>query len=303
MEIFQLILGKIGIMYSLIIGGFILYKIGIVNDRIVEKMTFLLVWIINPIIIIGQYQTEFSRQKLFQLIISFGFSFLVMTLGFLIAIKITKNNTERLGIGFANSGFIGIPLVSSIIGTHALFYLSAYLAVFNLYAYTYGIYLITKRTTYISLKKILKNPGIIAVISGIFMFIFSIRIPSFLNTIPDISIKLNTPMAMIVLGTYIARMDIVKLITDKRTYFISVIKLIVVPIITFVFLMCFPFVDLEIRQVLVLATATPVALTAPLYSQLFGGDYVHAAKLVGLSTILSLATIPVFVYIMELFLC
>ena len=61
MEIFQLILSKIGTMYSLIIIGFILYKVKIINNKIVEKLTFLLVWIINPIIIMAQYQTKFSE--------------------------------------------------------------------------------------------------------------------------------------------------------------------------------------------------------------------------------------------------
>ena len=191
MEIFQLILSKIGTMYSLIIIGFILYKVKIINNKIVEKLTFLLVWIINPIIIMAQYQTEFSEEKLFQLGISFIFSFLAMTLGFILAIKISKNNTERRGIGFPNGGFIGIPLISSIIGVHGVFYLSAYLTVFNLYAYTYGIYLVTKKTTYISFKKIMKNPGIIAVITGILMFIFSVRLPSFLNVVSDVGIKLE----------------------------------------------------------------------------------------------------------------
>ena len=302
MEVFQLILSKIGTMYSLIIIGFILSKLKVISSKAVEKMTFILIWIINPIIIIGQYQTGFSKEKLIQLGISFIFSFLAMTLGFLIAIKTSQDNTERLGIGFPNSGFIGIPLVSSIIGPHAVFYLSAYLAVFNLYAYTYGIYLITKKTTYISIKKIIRNPGIMAVITGILIFIFSIKLPSSLNIVFDIGTKLNTPLAMIVLGTYIASMDILKLIKDKRIYFISFMKLVGVPLVTLIFFMFFPFVSLEIRQVVLLATCTPVGLTAPLYSQLFGGDYIHAARLVGLSTILSLITIPIFVYIMELLL-
>ena len=302
MEVFQLILSKIGTMYSLIIIGFILSKLKVISSKAVEKMTFILIWIINPIIIIGQYQTGFSKEKLIQLGISFIFSFLAMTLGFLMAIKISPNNTERLGIGFPNSGFIGIPLVSSIIGTHAVFYLSSYLTVFNLYAYTYGIYLITKKTTYISAKRIIRNPGIIAVVVGVLIFIFSIKLPASLNIIFNAGIKLNTPLAMIVLGTYIASMDILELLKDTRVYFISFIKLLGVPLATLIFFMFFPFVQLEIRQVVLLATCTPVGLTAPLYSQLFKGDYIHAARLVGLSTILSLITIPLFVYVMELLL-
>ena len=266
MEVFQLILSKIGTMYSLIIIGFILSKLKVISSKAVEKMTFILIWIINPIIIIGQYQTGFSKEKLIQLGISFIFSFLAMTLGFLIAIKASQDNTERLGIGFPNSGFIGIPLVSSIIGPHAVFYLSAYLAVFNLYAYTYGIYLITKKTTYISIKKIIRNPGIIAVITGILIFIFSIKLPSSLNIVFDIGTKLNTPLAMIVLGTYIASMDILKLIKDKRIYFISFMKLVGVPLVTLIFFIFFPFVSLLSTFIINLTgfCSLPFTLASPL---------------------------------------
>ena len=61
MEVFQLILNKIGTMYSFIIIGFILFKLKIINVKVVEEMTFILIWIINPIIIVGQYQTGFSK--------------------------------------------------------------------------------------------------------------------------------------------------------------------------------------------------------------------------------------------------
>ena len=300
MEIFQIVFEKVGIMYSFIMVGFFLFKIKIINRNIVQKLSFILVWIINPIIIFGQYQTEFSEEKFSRLLISFILSIFAISLGFFIGNKFTKNSIERLGLGLPNSGFIGIPLVASIIGNHAVFYLSAYLAVFNITAYTYGIYLITKKANYISIKRIIKNPGIISVILGIMMFIFSVRIPLSLSFIFNFSIKVNAPLAMIILGTYIANMDIVELLKDRRIYTISFIKLIIIPLMILILFIFIPFVPVEIKYVILLATCTPVGLTASLYSQLFGGNYVHAAKLIGLSTILSLFTIPVFVYVMEL---
>ena len=95
-------------------------------------------------------------------------------------------------------------------------------------------------------------------------------------------------------------MDIVELLKDRRIYTISFIKLIIIPLMILILFIFIPFVPVEIKYVILLATCTPVGLTASLYSQLFGGDYVHTAKLIGLSTILSLFTIPVFVYVMEL---
>lgn len=300
MEIFWIILEKIGIMYSFIIVGFFLFKMKIINRNIVQKLSFMLVWILNPFIILGQYQTEFSKDKFFGLLISFILSIFVIIFGFFIGNKLTKNSIERLGIGLPNSGFIGIPLIASIIGNHAVFYLSAYLAVFNIIAYTYGIYLITKKTSYISMKRIVKNPGIISVILGMLMFVFSLRTPSKLNLIFNFGIKINAPLAMIILGTYIANINIFQLLKDKRIYIISVIKLLIIPFITVALFIFLPFTSVEIKHVILLATCTPVGMTTSLYSQLFGGDYVHAAKLIGLSTILSLITIPIFVYVMKL---
>jgi len=123
---------------------------------------------------------------------------------------------------------------------------------------------------------------------------------SSLSFIFNFSIKVNAPLAMIILGTYIANMDIVELLKDRRIYTISFIKLIIIPLMILILFIFIPFVPVEIKYVILLATCTPVGLTASLYSQLFGGDYVHTAKLIGLSTILSLFTIPVFVYVMEL---
>ena len=300
MEIFWIILEKIGIMYSFIIVGFFLFKRKIINRNIVQKLSFMLVWVLNPFIILGQYQTEFSKDKFFGLLISFILSIFVIIFGFFIGNKLTKNSIERLGIGLPNSGFIGIPLIASIIGNHAVFYLSAYLAVFNIIAYTYGIYLITKKTSYILMKRIVKNPGIISVILGMLMFVFSVRTPLSLSFIFNFSIKVNAPLAMRILGTYIANVDIVELLKDRGIYTISFIKLIIIPLMILILFIFIPFVPVEIKYVILLATCTPVGLTASLYSQLFGGDYVHAAKLIGLSTILSLITIPIFVYVMKL---
>ncbi|WP_342212380.1 hypothetical protein [Clostridium beijerinckii] len=51
------------------------------------------------------------------------------------------------------------------------------------------------------------------------------------------------------------------------------------------------------KKVVLIAMATPVGLTVPMFSQMYGGDYEYGAKLVGLSTLLSLITIPIILYL------
>jgi predicted permease len=124
------------------------------------------------------------------------------------------------------------------------------------------------------------------VFCGLLIFILPIKLPKIIYNAFDLIANTNTPIAMILLGTYIA-----------KTYnFVCFIKLILIPIIILKFL---PQSLGEIKKVVLIAMCTPVGLTVPMLSQLYGGDYEYGAKLVGLSTILSLVTIPIVLYLAD----
>jgi predicted permease len=299
MEIISTIVGQVSIMYVLMAIGFIVYRKNLVNEEGAKQISNLLVWVINPLIMLTRYQMEFSLDKLKELGISFIVSLCAMLIGFLIGKIIFKKDQriDKFAIGFANAGFIGIPLVTSIMGIDKVFFLSAYLVCFNILSYTYGIYMVSNNKNLITIKSVLLNPGIIAVALGLVVFISPIKLPKLFYDAFNLVGQTNTPIAMILLGTYIAKSKLITLFNDKHAYFVASVKLIIIPIIIMILFKFLPSYLVEIKKVVLIAMSTPVGLTVPMFSQMYGGDYEYGAKLVGLSTLLSLVTIPIILYL------
>jgi Predicted permeases len=299
MEIIFTIVQQVSMMYVLMAIGFVIYRKKLVNEEGTKQLSNLLVWVINPLIMLTRYQMEFSMIKLKELGISFVVSLGAMLLGFLIGKIVFKKEQriDKFAIGFANAGFIGIPLVTSIMGIDKVFFLSAYLVCFNILSYTYGIYMVSGNKKLITVKSLALNPGIIAVIFGLLIFISPIKLPGIIFNAFNLVGQTNTPIAMILLGTYIAKSKLISLFSDKYAYFVCFVKLILIPLVIIIIFKFLPYELAEIKMVVLIAMCTPVGLTVPMFSQMYGGNYEYGAKLVGLSTLLSLATIPVILYL------
>lgn len=299
MEIIFTIVQQVSMMYVLMAIGFVIYRKKLVNEEGTKQLSNLLVWVINPLIMLTRYQMEFSMIKLKELGISFVVSLGAMLLGFLIGKIVFKKEQriDKFAIGFANAGFIGIPLVTSIMGIDKVFFLSAYLVCFNILSYTYGIYMVSGNKKLITVKSLALNPGIIAVIFGLLIFISPIKLPGIIFNAFNLVGQTNTPIAMILLGTYIAKSKLISLFSDKYAYFVCFVKLILIPLLVIIIFKFLPYELAEIKMVVLIAMCTPVGLTVPMFSQMYGGNYEYGAKLVGLSTLLSLATIPVILYL------
>ena len=144
-----------------------------------------------------------------------------------------------------------------------------------------------------SIKRIITNPVVIAVFIGLLIFISPVKLPSVLYNACDSLGNINTPLAMIILGTYIAQSKILDLFNNKHTYYISFIKLIIIPILTAVLLKFVPNAFYDIKMVMYIASITPTGMTVAMLSQIYGSDYSYGAQIVGLTTLLSLITIPI----------
>ncbi|WP_294373174.1 AEC family transporter [uncultured Clostridium sp.] len=295
MNVLNVVVNQIGMMYIIILTGFILYKKGIINDKGTLQLTNILLWIVNPMLMVTRYQMEFSKEKFIELVISLGLSFIIIALSIMVAKIFNKkgNGIDQFATAFSNSGFMGIPLVSSILGVDSIFSLSAYIVCFNLLSYTYGIYLVSNDKSQVSLKKIIFNPAVIAVGIGMIIFISPVKLPAMVYNAFDSLGNINTPLAMLILGTYIAQSKISELFTNKHIYYISFLKLIVVPIFAALLLKFVPNSLYNIKMVMYIASITPTGMTVAMLSQVYGADYSYGAKIVGLTTLLSLITIPI----------
>ena len=201
---------------------------------------------------------------------------------------------------FSNIGFMGFPIIAALYGSSALLYAALFTIPYNILIYTYGVSAMqvqdaAKEGMETTGKKLqlgrIFNIGVIACIITIIIYLTGIQVPAFINkTVTHLS-NLTAPLSMMVIGASLAAMDIKKLFTDVKLMVFSLIKLIAIPVLG-VFVIG-QFVDNPvIVGVCMIMLATPVGSMTAMLAQEYDGDYEMASKGVALTTILSVATMP-----------
>jgi predicted permease len=188
---------------------------------------------------------------------------------------------------------MGFPILYAAYGDTGVLYGSIFNAVFNLLIWTYGVMLFSEDKGENNFKKLFLNAGILAVFAGLIIMIFSITLPYPLQETIRVVGNMTTPLSMIILGHMLTQIDIKSILNDKKVYYVCFIRLIVVPIITLAVLNLFK-MDAIVRNVIVIGEAMPVASLCVIFAQNNDKEQEFASKIVFMSTILSVITIPVF---------
>ena len=297
------VITQVLIMALLILTGFICFKLKIVSCEVSRGMSELLITIVNPAVILMAYQIEFSREMLIGLLVSFALAVASHLLAMATAAVFIRSEDketaviERLSCMYTNCGFMGIPLVNGTFGTTGVFYLTAYLTVFNLLFWTHGAVTVKGSASLREVLKALRSPSLIAILIGLVFFLFGVKIPSPVSDALQYIATLNTPLAMIVAGVTIARGNIIKSLVKPRLYLTTALRLLIVPAVVAVLYALLP-VDGTIAGVNVLLAACPTGALVTVLAVKYNKNSEAASELFGMTTLLSIATIPL---IMALF--
>ena len=286
-----LIIEQIVIMMALMAVGYVIYKIRMIDDYTTKQLSSLILYVVVPCIMLVSFTQEYSYDKFIGFFIALIASLVIIFIGIFAGRIILGKDTglEQYACGFSNAGIIGIPLVSSVLGTDYVFYVSAFFAAFFITTWTYGEYLI-EGPGHVNLKKVITNPVVICTVVGIGLFVFNVKLPDILKSACNSIGGLNTPLGMMMLGTYIAKEDLGKMFKNKMCYLVSLIRLIIVPLIC-LFILKFVYVPFEqIKMVLLICACSPCAATLAMFSQMCGKDYSYGARMVSLSTLFSPVT-------------
>lgn len=297
MELSMIILKQIVLMFIYMMIGFLLYKKKFVTKQGSKELGLILLYVILPVVIVKAYLVKFSEELLRGLALSFAASLLVLLLSMLLSRIVfrSKYPIEQFSSAFSNAGFIGIPLVEMTFNdSMAVFYVSSFVALLNILQWTYGIVVMTGKRDSIAPKKITTNPIVISFIVGIILFFFPVELPEVLNSAVAAVSSMNAPVAMIILGTYLAQMKLRELFTDRMVYLCAVMRLIVIPLATAAVLALIPGNEMLKMSVLIVA-ATPVGSNVAIFAQMEDMDYTQAVKDICLSTLLCIVTIPLVV--------
>ncbi len=300
----QVILQQAFIMLILILVGAGCFKFGLLSKDTVSQISKLVLTVINPIVILLAYQRELKAE----LVANLGWTFLLSALSYAIAMMLSylairdregrETAIERFSCIYSNCGFMGIPLVEAMFGYEGVFYLSAFITLFNLLAWTHGVMQISGQRSLKSVARVLRSPAIIAIVLGMVLFFTQITIPALLAE-PLVMIgDLNTPLAMFVAGATIAQTDLLGVLKKPRVFYVSFLKLILIPFA--VILAFLPFgLDKTMEMTVLAATAAPSAAMCTMQCLNYRKNAAYASELFGVTTLLSMATMPLMMVVYE----
>ncbi|MCI9150895.1 MAG: AEC family transporter [Lachnospiraceae bacterium] len=301
MEIAAILLRQIVIMFLFMMIGAWLYRTDKLTKAGSKDLGNVLIYVIMPCVVLNAYMTEFSRERLTGLLWAFGLSVAALLLAMLVSHVIFKKHPiENFGTAFSNAGFMGIPLVSAVLGTEAVFYTSAFVALLNILQWTYGVFVITRDRKQISVNKILTNPVLISLAAGIVLFLLPIELPGVLTGTVSSIAAMNAPVAMISLGTYLAQTRLKELFTDKTAYLSTLVRLLVIPLLTLALLWLVPAEYMSLKLAVLIVAITPVGSNVAIFAQIHNQNYTQAVKSVCLSTLCSIVTMPLLVALARL---
>ncbi len=289
------------ILYAIAGVGFAADKSKVFRQADGKKLIDLLFNIILPIAVINTFLSmERTPEHIKGLAIAFAMAALTHLLGIGISC-LTFRKTEKNIRGiyhyattFSNAAFLALPLAGSVVGNEGVFYASCYVAVFNVFAFTYGIHEISGGKAKIRLRNLILNPGSISVIIGIPLFLLQVKLPSFVGDTMGRIAACNSPMAMIVFGTFFANCNFKNIFVKKEIYFVSFIRLIFVPV---VMMLVFRLIGIEgsMRTALTISASAPIATNTAMYAAKYDNDTKLPSELVGQTSVFSIITMPVIV--------
>lgn len=288
---------KVIVLFIMIAVGYGCARVGALKEEGMQQLTTILFYVVTPCLIINSLQNTMGVVSLGQLLLAGGLSFVSMVLAIILCFFLFRKAEEkrkqimRFCIIYSNCGFMGLPLAQAILGDAGAAYASVFVVAYNILVWTHGVALLGSKS--MNLKKALLNPGLIGLAVGLPLFVLGIRLPAVLETPVSAMASVNTPLAMLVIGGYIARVPWREMFTGFDVYKVCFWRLLAVPTLFFLLLLIFRPEPVVATAVVVLAAA-PCGANSVLFAAMFQGDTAMASKLVAMSTLFSVVTMPVF---------
>ena len=202
----------------------------------------------------------------------------------------------RFMITFGNVGFMGFPIIQSIFGIGAVFYVTIFNIAFNVLSFSVGIIMVSGKGTKLNLK-LLINPTMVVSLLTIVIFYTKLSVPVIMKDAVELVGRMTTPSAMLIIGSSLACIPIKEVFTEFRIYPMTLIKLIIIPVLTWLILHLFV-TDQLMLGVLVALSAMPTATNATMLSMEYGGNDQLASKGVFLTTLFSVVTMPLLLFLL-----
>lgn len=273
--------------------GWCMQKAKLITKANVSALTNFLLYVILPCVIINSFLHESTAQKTQALLQSLLISALSLAIAMaLSSLCFHKQPQANFGSAFSNAGFMGIPLISAVLGSEAVFYVAGMVALLNVLQWTYGQAILQGSWDNCHPKEIAKNPLVLSFAVGLLLYFLPVTLPGQVHAAVRAVSACNAPVAMLILGVLLGDVSLKQLLCTKPAWLVSGMRLLVIPAATVAALMAFGGIPEEIRMAVLIAAAAPVGSNLAVYVQKQGQNSKDAVSMVCLSTLLSAITMP-----------
>ncbi len=299
----QTIFFQICTMFLLALCGFCIYRAGKITDEGSKTIGNILIYLSLPCVIMRSFFRERAEGEVMLLVVAAGLSFLALCISTVVARLLFRRDKVAVFAGaYCNPGFFGVPIITAVLGAEAVFFVSPFIAFLNMFQWTYGVSLLKggNKIEKITFRQIVTAPFFIAIMIGLFFYLTGISLPGFMAKSINHIGELNTPLAMFTTGIYLAQTNLLNMLKKPMLYFVSAARLIFIPLITMGILICIPdsFANNTMKTAILIAAACPVGSNVAIYAHLYNADKGYAAETVVISTLFSIITMPIVVYML-----
>lgn len=308
MHISILLMEQIIQLFLMIFMGFLIVKAKLLNSEDSKVLSIIVLYLIIPCVIINAFQVDYTSQTVKGLLIALAGSVMTQVILLIVVSILGKvlhlNEVEVASIYYSNSGNLIVPIVTFILGKEWVLYGCVFMSVQLVFIWTHCKKIISRESSY-DWRKIVLNINMISIAIGIVLFLTRIHLPEDINSTLSAVGSMIGPASMIVTGMLFAGMDFKQIFASKRVYFVTFLRLIVVPAIALVLIKFSYLASLssngpKIMLIVFLAIITPSASTVTQMCQVYGNDSQYASAINVVTTLLAIITMPLMVMLFQI---
>ena len=287
-------------LFIIMMVGFLVAKFEIFTHSVRKKLSQFLLYFTAPMLIVKNFQVDYSKELLRNMGIVAIIAFVLIGTGILVGRLVWRNVPEdkhpilAYATAFPNCGYLGYPVLGGLFGSEGIIYVAIFVMVFNIYMWTFGIWLFTGKTS--KWYTPFLRPALIAVAIGIAIFIFQIKLPQPIYNALSMVGGMTSPLAMLLVGAYLADSKLKEIFTEKYNYLLSLLRFVLWPTIMFFALKPFNLGEVMYASC-VLLSAMPAAANTVILATRYDKNPRFASELVAFTTLISMASIPVWMYL------
>lgn len=296
---------QVVILYIIVVVGIMADKTKLFTEKTARLCTDLLFFIITPAVIVRSFlEIKYDAQTAKGLFIAIGCGLLLHLVAALINIPFfrkgdrDKGTVLKFACVYGNCGYMALPLANAVLGSEGVFYCSAVIMAFQMFVFTHGVFIMSatdkkekKEKVRFDFKKLVINPGTLSVAVGLPLFLLGVTLPNIIVQPIAYIASMNTPLAMLIFGTYLSKVEIKSIFSDGKILIVALFKLIILPLVMLALFKSFGLTG-TLLSALIISASAPTANNTVMFAVKYGRDSVFASKTVAIVSLISIITMP-----------